>query len=206
MSVVEKAKRSGKDTPKRLTLADCPAYTKARDRYEFLRTQQAAAQAELVGRVDRQQQASFISSIDETARKLLALDPDAPIGLDNLPADEAETTREVEARLRVLDRAVELAQREHELQWKLASAAVIEVRRGEHVAIVHEIAEHLEALIDATRREQAWIDSLRSEGVYFTAGLGGTCNPRAKEFTPLFQALQRTDGQAFKRRLKTHGY
>ncbi len=198
MSVVEKAKRSGKDTPKRLTLADCPAYTKARDRYEFLRTQQAAAQAELVGRVD--------SSIDETARKLLALDPDAPIGLDNLPADEAETTREVEARLRVLDRAVELAQREHERQWKLASAAVIEGRRGEHVAIVHEIAEHLEALIDATRREQAWIDSLRSEGVYFAAGLGGTCNPRAKEFTPLFRALQRTDGQAFKRRLKTHGY
>ena len=199
MSVVEKVKKSGKDTPKRLTLADCPAYTKARDRYEFLRTQQAAAQVELMGRVDRQRQSNSMSAVDEAAHKLLTIDLDAPV-------EPVETTREIEAKLRVLDRAVELAQHKYELQWKLASAAVIEARRGEHVAIVREIAERLEALIDATCREQAWIDSLRSEGLYFTAGLGNTINPRANEFAPLFQALQRTDAQAFKRRLKAHGY
>lgn len=184
---------------KRLTLADCPAYVQAKSRCEFLRTQQAAAQVELMGRVDRQRQTNSMSAVDEAAHKLLTIDPDAPV-------EPVETTREIEAKLRVLDRAVELAQHKHELQWKLASAAVIEARRGEHVAIVREIAEHLEALIDATRREQAWIDNLRKEGLYFTAGLGNTFNPRAKEFAPLFQALQRTGAQAFKQRLKARGY
>lgn len=189
-------------TSKARTLADHPAYVASKERLENLRSQHSIVNSKLVEAVNNHRRAErSVSQLEGRARAVLR-------GED--PDDTAKVAqgsfRELDRDAQVLSRAVELASREHEREWTAASHSVISDRISEHKELVKAIAEHLEGLANALASEQKWVDSLRSEGVKFTSGAGGTVSPISRDTAALFGLLRKMRVEKYRQRLVQHKY
>lgn len=199
------AKKSDVATTDRLTLDHFPEFDRSRARLDMLKAETVSLQAALLAAGGPAQKLG-LTSLEAAARSMLdAADPDRLVNLNDLP-QEQPSAREIEAQLRVAEKACELAQREHEAQWKAASVKIVGARRDEHVALVGRIAECLDSLVKAIADEQRWFVALRDEGVDAQPGAAGLASYVTSETRETFRLLRSFKFGPWRDRLRQAGY